>query len=145
MELTEIDKRIGLDHATECWVYTGTLHNGYGSVYYEGQAWKVHRLAWTLANGPVPEGLVLDHLCRNRACCNPDHLEPVTSLENTRRSPIHHGAKVRCKQGHAFTAENTGINRHKDETRRYCRICQRKWNAASAAKRRAARKAASGE
>ena len=136
MDLQELDKRIYEDDFG-CWIYTGPRHKGYGQASYQGRRWQVHRLAWTLANGPIPEGKVLDHLCRNRACCNPAHLEPVTDRENIHRSPIHNANKLRCKQGHPFTDENTGINRHKGRERRYCRTCQRAWNSACAARRRA--------
>jgi hypothetical protein len=146
MELTEIDTRIYEDERTGCWVYTGPLSDkGYARVSYEGKVWSLHRLSWTLLNGPIPKGLVIDHLCRNRACCNPAHLEPVTDLENIRRSPIHHGAKTHCAQGHPFSAENTGIAYHKGTRHRYCRTCQRACNSRCARVRRAARKAAAAQ
>ena len=142
MDLPEIDKLISEDPKTGCWLFEGPTYRGYGRVHYQGQTWRVHRLAWTLKNGPIPDGKVLDHLCRNRNCCNPDHLEPVTDLVNIHRSPIHNATKTHCKQGHPFTEETTGYNHHKGRVRRYCRKCQRAWNRAAAAKRRAGRKAA---
>lgn len=72
--------------ASGCWIWTGSiLPNGYGQVFAGN--WKVsaHRLGYVLAYGPIPKGLELDHLCRNRSCCRPDHLEPVTRRENIRR------------------------------------------------------------
>lgn len=70
-----------------CWHWAGrwTSGDGYNKVSYQGKAWMVHRLIYTLMVGPIPDGLVLDHTCRDRACCNPKHLEPVTQKENTRR------------------------------------------------------------
>lgn len=70
-----------------CWHWAGRWNsgNGYSKVSYQGQAWMVHRLLYTLLVGPIPEGLILDHKCRDRACCNPNHLEPVTHKENTKR------------------------------------------------------------
>lgn len=69
-----------------CWVWTGRLNrNGYGRVWWQGREPVVHRVVWELLIGPIPKGLVLDHLCRNRACCNPGHLEPVTQRENVVR------------------------------------------------------------
>lgn len=69
-----------------CWEWTGqTNGRGYGLIGYEMKMWYVHRLIWVTLVGPIPEGLELDHLCENQPCCNPDHLEPVTHAENTRR------------------------------------------------------------
>lgn len=69
-----------------CWVYAGELNrNGYGRVWVEGERRMAHIAAYEALVGPVPEGLVLDHLCRVRCCCNPHHLEPVTVRENTLR------------------------------------------------------------
>lgn len=69
-----------------CWVWMGELNrNGYGRVAFGGSRPVVHRLVWILVKGWIPEGTVVDHLCRVRCCCNPAHLEPVTHAENTRR------------------------------------------------------------
>jgi len=83
-----------------------------------------HIVSYEVFVGPVPAGLQLDHLCRNRACVNPDHLEAVTPRENVLRSdsPMARQARqTHCKRGHEFTAENTYLNKGK----RYCRTCQR--------------------
>jgi excisionase family DNA binding protein len=69
-----------------CWTWTGPLlPNGYAQTSHFGQSKYVHRLSWEKANGPIPDGLVVDHLCRNRACLNPEHLEVVSNWENLRR------------------------------------------------------------
>ena len=69
-----------------CWVWTGRLNrNGYGRIRWAGKEPVVHRLAYTLLVAPIPRTLLLDHLCRNRGCCNPAHLEPVTPRTNTIR------------------------------------------------------------
>ena len=72
---------------TGCWFYMGSWDsgNGYGKTMWQGMTWMFHRLVWTLLVGPIPRGKVLDHTCRVRICCNPDHLEPVTGKENTYR------------------------------------------------------------
>lgn len=70
-----------------CWLVTGCDNGlGYGLIYSEGRSVVTHRVMWEHLRGPIPEGLELDHLCRNTNCCNPDHLEPVTHAENLRRA-----------------------------------------------------------
>lgn len=69
-----------------CWLWTGwNSGNGYGKVKVSGRAMMAHRAVWELRCEPVPDGMVLDHLCRNRACVNPAHLDPVSVRENTQR------------------------------------------------------------
>ena len=90
-----------------CWLWDGS-HDlcGYGMWKVAGLFnWKVHRLVWELLRGPIPQGKQLDHLCRNTGCSNPDHLEPVTSRENTLRGTAPTSAnakKTHCKRGHPF-------------------------------------------
>lgn len=125
-----------VDATGDCWEWTGTRSLGYGRFMVSNDrhmTW-AHRAAWELLVGPIPDGLQLDHLCRNRGCVNPDHLEPVTSRLNTLRSPIGAGAKARvthCPAGHEYTAENT---RRSKRNQRTCRACdslgQRRRNAA---------------
>lgn len=72
--------------STDCWPWLGHCDSkGYGKISVKGRCRPVHRIAYELAIGPVPPGLVLDHTCRNPACCNPAHLDPVTNAENVRR------------------------------------------------------------
>lgn len=109
----------------ECWPWTGSLEDGYGRLRVaSGKRMPAHRFAWTLVNGPVPDGMVMDHLCRNRACCNPAHVEPVSNRENLMRGDTHaarNSAKTRCIRGHDFTEENTYVD---PLGRRCCKSCQ---------------------
>ena len=70
---------------TGCWDWVGALSHGYGHFGIEGIIYRAHRVTYEWMVGPIPDGLTIDHLCKNKACVNPAHLEPVTIRENTRR------------------------------------------------------------
>ena len=121
-----LDSILARVDVSDCWVWTGSCnHKGYGRVGFGGRQWAVHRLIWEQLVGPIPEGLELDHLCRNPPCVNPDHLEPVTHRENLLRSSgiTARAAKVTaCPQGHLYTPENSRL---RARGRRECRTCRR--------------------
>jgi hypothetical protein len=117
----------------DCLVWAGyTMPNGYGMASVGGKRGLVHRLVWQLANGPIPEPLTIDHLCRTRACVNVAHMEVVTIQENIRRAGAFVAAsaarrsRTHCKNGHEFTPENTRMYRGA----RSCKQCERtNWRA----------------
>ncbi|MER7813856.1 HNH endonuclease [Streptomyces sp. NPDC096153] len=115
----------GGDVAT-CWLWNGSKNTGgYGKVRVHGTLVQAHRWAYESLRAPVPAGLNLDHLCRNRACVNPWHLEPVSGRINTLRGAGHtaiNAAKTHCVRGHRFDAENT---RWSSNGYRVCRACVR--------------------
>lgn len=98
---------------------------GYGVQEVHGKPVKAHRVAWERVHGPIPVGLQIDHLCRNPACVNVDHLEATTSRINTLRGMSQWGVNARkthCIHGHEFTPQNTYI---KGGAKRRCRECHR--------------------
>ena len=126
-------------NGTGCWEWKSSLdRNGYGvfseknvSTGGKMKRYFAHRLVYEFLVGPIPEGLVIDHLCRNSRCVRPDHLEPVSQGENVRRGNIAESAKSRrearlvavthCKYGHEYAVE--GVFR--SDGLRVCRACNR--------------------
>jgi hypothetical protein len=105
------------------------MPNGYGALseWIDGRTRMhyTHRVAYEAVNGPIPGGLVIDHLCRNRLCANPAHLEAVTHRVNLLRGigvAAKHAAKTACPRGHTYTEENTYRSK---EGSRVCRACGR--------------------
>lgn len=108
-----------------CLVWTAYRdRRGYGKIAYNGGPVLVHRFAYELLVGPIPEGLELDHLCRNPSCWNPAHLEPVDHRTNVLRGVgpvVENARKTHCKHGHEFTPDNTVPQKGG----RDCRECRR--------------------
>jgi hypothetical protein len=101
---------------------------GYTSTYYRGRHIGTHRLTYQLARGEVANDLQIDHRCRNRACCNPEHLEPVTPQENVRRGELHTNKDGRCgKCGGPLDSIRKSATHH-GGIRRACKACQREAN-----------------
>jgi hypothetical protein len=100
---------------------------------------RAHRVAYTLLMGPIPDGMTLDHLCRNIVCLNPDHEEPVPDVVNILRSygitAMNH-RKTHCANGHAFSPENTLVRYSNGVGFRQCMTCRRLENARSNARRK---------
>jgi hypothetical protein len=118
-------KRYAID-ANGCWLWIRASYvhrGGYGAITANGKAWRAHRLSYEVLVGPIPEGLVLDHLCNTPQCINPEHLEPVTVAENTLRS----AARItHCPQGHEYREGNIyWMPTPAGKPTRICLICRR--------------------
>jgi hypothetical protein len=122
MNITDLPERMQSKIRTDCWIWTASVNSkGYGCYSIDGKSHLAHRVAYESAVGPIPEGAQLDHLCRNVRCVNPEHLEPVTQVENMARVSE---AYTVCKAGHEMTAENTIVkHRAKGRVSRECRAC----------------------
>lgn len=104
--------------ANGCHSWTGTITDrGYGKITVDGKNCQAHRLVFSILIGPIPSGLTLDHICHNRdntcrggasclhrRCVNPEHLEPISAIENATRARI---SRTHCKRGHEYTESNT--------------------------------------
>ena len=129
-----VDKNGGLPAHNEslgpCWLWQGsTVARGYGHFGWQKRERPAHRMAYEMLVGQIPQGLVLDHLCRVRHCVNPAHLEPVTQAENMRRGTVRDGrvqkslSATHCKYGHPYDGRNLIMkNGHRN-----CRTCLNRW------------------
>lgn len=109
-----------------CWEWTSTVtHRGYGMVTLKNKGQLAHRASFEHFNGPIPEGFHIDHLCRNKLCVNPKHLEAVTPKENILRGigmAAQNKRKTHCVRGHEFNEQNSYKNKNDG---RICRVCKR--------------------
>ena len=118
-----------VDKSTDCWHWTGSkTSKGYGQFKLNGKNRLVHRVSYETLKGTIPDGLVVDHLCRNRGCVNPSHMDIVTSGENVLRGvgPTAQFARAtHCIHGHPFDKNNTFIYKRSTTTERVCitRVC----------------------
>ena len=134
-DLDRFMRKVAVDADTGCWVWQGKLDkDGYGAQFKVGsrtdgtrRAVRPHRFAYTELIEPIPEGLVIDHRCRNRACQNPVHMEPVTQAENTKRGA--RATSTHCKRGHLLSGENVRRTDMGGLVRRVCRTCYREYQA----------------
>lgn len=118
---------VDLGYRTPCWISDRAAQpKGYTKIAVGRRIMLTHRVAYEAAVGPIPAGMVIDHLCRRPACANPDHLEPVTMRENLLRGDTLTAAEVaqtHCHRGHEFTEANTYLR--PDRPGRICRQCSR--------------------
>ena len=105
----------------QCWEWERGRSQGYGYVWLDNKMQRVHRIAYEAIIGPIPANLELDHLCRNRACYNPEHLEPVTRKENTRRGKSGHMV-TSCPKGHSYSGDN--LYTELSTGHRKCKTCK---------------------
>jgi len=130
-DITRFKNKHARDLASGCWNWLPPLMpNGYGQFHIGYKFFLAHRLSYMLHRGDIPDGLVIDHKCRNRRCVNPDHLEPVTMHVNVVIRGFgltaENFTKTHCKRGHAYDETNTyewvgytGV------VHRHCRECRR--------------------
>ena len=112
-----------VDKTADCWLWTASLSDGYGK-FNNGKNWRAHRYMWLIIlRREIPEGLVLNHLCRNRHCVNPQHLETTTQEGNVRYSSQ---LVTHCPAGHEYSEANTYFATSGGrQPFRMCRACHR--------------------
>lgn len=116
-------KRVIVD-SNGCWIWQKNINpDGYGTIRVDYKQWLAHRYSYTTFGGPIPEGLVIDHLCRIRSCCNPNHMEPVEIRTNILRGEhpnvLLHNNKV-CSRGHEVVGNNISV---RSDGRIRCKMC----------------------
>ena len=120
--VVRVSRKVVIDERG-CWVWQGALTDGYARGRVAGRTVGLHRAEYEHVHGPIPDGMQLDHLCRNRACLNPTHLEPVTQRENILRGEgvaATQARRTHCVRGHDLS--NARITK---KGYRVCRACKR--------------------
>ncbi len=108
-----------------CWIWLGGTNQGYGEFNMDGKRWRIHQYTYQHFVGPIIGGMTLDHLCRVRCCCNPEHLQYVSNRENILRgvgAPAQHARKQYCLRGHSLSGENLRMERRGNK--RVCLACR---------------------
>lgn len=115
-----------VDKTDYCWNWIRPRpRDGYGAILWHGEPKLAHRVSYEIAHGAIPDGMTIDHLCRNRGCVNPEHLEPVSNRENVLRGrgpTAVNSRKTHCVNGHPLSGDNL---RPRSDGGRRCRECQR--------------------
>jgi HNH endonuclease len=132
--IEELLDGLEIDFETDCWNWIRTPNwkreRGYRMVCYKGKEWRAHRLIYSLLVGEISKYLDLHHICRNKACCNPDHLEAITKKDHPFEDVslfVKNLLKTHCPKGHEYTPDNTYItspNKSHPNGGRSCRTCQ---------------------
>lgn len=127
--MRDIERFFGyVDTSTGCWTWQGQTTNGYGRFSVGQRNLYAHRFAFEFFNGPIPDDYEIDHLCLERSCVRPSHLEAVTAHENNMRSNSRAALNARrthCAQGHPLSGDNLSIVVNEGVRRRRCRECGR--------------------
>jgi hypothetical protein len=105
-----------------CWEWIGSITRGYGQFGIKRKTLRAHKYNYESKYGKVPEGLVLDHTCRNKWCVNPDHLQPVKQIANMETKNMNTHWTGICKRGHLLVGDNV---RMRSDGRQQCKTCQR--------------------
>ena len=119
-----------------CWIWRSANSGGYGNFSVNKKQYRAHRVIYELLKSPIPQDMTLDHLCRNRICVNPNHLEPVSRRENILRGiglAAKNGKKSHCLKGHPFDEFNTYLP--KDGSRQ-CKTCRKERKSAEKKERK---------